>query len=100
MFIGYLGMPATKIISDIFYLPEYNSSQEKMMEITQDRSERFLRLRDVMNTTTLCRSSIYNLIKAGDFPKNVTVMGKRKAWLESEVQAWIQQKIYIDRLAV
>jgi len=29
------------------------------MEISQNRSERFLRLRDVIETTTLCRSSIY-----------------------------------------
>ncbi|WP_299010383.1 AlpA family transcriptional regulator [uncultured Shewanella sp.] len=86
-------MPATKIFSDIFNLSEYNSNQEKMMEIIQNRSERFLRLRDVMDMTTLCRSSIYNLIKAGDFPKNVTVMGKRKAWLESEIEDWMMEKI-------
>ncbi|NAZ46717.1 AlpA family phage regulatory protein [Vibrio toranzoniae] len=63
------------------------------MEIIQSRSDRFLRLRDVMETTTLCRSSIYNLIKAGDFPSNYTIMGKRKAWLESEVQAWLLARV-------
>lgn len=46
-----------------------------------------------MDKTTLCRSSIYILIKAGNFPKNVTVMGKRKAWLESEVDDWMMSKI-------
>ena len=35
------------------------------MDIIQNRSERFLRLRDFMETTTLCRSCIYNLVKAG-----------------------------------
>ncbi|WP_133012569.1 AlpA family phage regulatory protein [Marinomonas flavescens] len=54
---------------------------------------RFLKLQQVMDKTTLCRSSIYNLIKAGDFPKNVTVMGKRKAWLESEIEDWMMSKI-------
>mgnify|MGYP002515205197 CR=1 FL=1 len=54
---------------------------------------RFLKLQQVMDKTTLCRSSIYNLIKAGDFPKNVTVMGKRKAWLESEVEDWMMSKV-------
>lgn len=63
------------------------------MEIIQNRSDRFLRLRDVMEVTTLCRSIIYILIKAGDFPNNYAIMGKRKAWLESEVQAWLQTKI-------
>ncbi len=54
---------------------------------------RFLKLQQVMDKTTLCRSSIYNLIKIGDFPKNVTVMGKRKAWLESDIEDWMQDKI-------
>ncbi|MFA0249614.1 helix-turn-helix transcriptional regulator [Vibrio sp. 10N.261.45.A4] len=63
------------------------------MEFIQNSSDRFLRLRDVMETTTLCRSSIYNLIKAGEFPGNYTVMGKRKAWLESEVQAWLLARV-------
>ncbi|WP_432715587.1 helix-turn-helix transcriptional regulator [Vibrio crassostreae] len=64
-----------------------------MMEIIQSRSDRFLRLRDVVEVTTLCRSSIYILIKAGDFPCNYAVMGKRKAWLESEVQAWLLARV-------
>ncbi|MEZ8577767.1 AlpA family phage regulatory protein [Vibrio lentus] len=54
---------------------------------------KFLKLQQVMDKTTLCRSSIYNLIKAGEFPKNVTVMGKRKAWLESEVEDWMMEKV-------
>lgn len=54
---------------------------------------KFLKLQQVMDKTTLCRSSIYNLIKAGDFPKNVTVMGQRKAWLESEVEDWMMSKM-------
>lgn len=46
-----------------------------------------------MDKTSLCRSSIYNLINAGKFPKNVTVMGKRKAWLESEIEDWMMSKM-------
>ncbi|MEQ6345446.1 AlpA family phage regulatory protein [Vibrio cyclitrophicus] len=59
---------------------------------------RFLKLQQVMDKTTLCRSSIYILIKAGDFPKNVTVMGKRKAWLESEVEDWMIEKLQAAEL--
>ena len=54
---------------------------------------KFLKLQQVMDKTTLCRSSIYNLIKEGSFPKNVAVMGTRKAWLESEVEDWMIGKI-------
>jgi len=63
------------------------------MEIIQNRNDRFLRLRDANETTTLCRSSIYNLIKACEFPSNYAIMGKRKAWLESEVQAWVLARV-------
>jgi prophage regulatory protein len=46
-----------------------------------------------MDKTSLCRSSIYNLINAGKFPKNITVMGKRKAWLESEIEDWMMARL-------
>lgn len=59
---------------------------------------KFLKLQQVMDKTTLCRSSIYLLIKSGDFPKNVTVMGKRKAWLESEVDDWMVSKMQASEL--
>ncbi|MGO2089980.1 MAG: AlpA family phage regulatory protein [Oceanisphaera sp.] len=59
---------------------------------------KFLKLQQVMDKTTLCRSSIYMLIKAGDFPKNVTVMGKRKAWLESEVEDWMMERMQTSEL--
>ncbi|WP_216597471.1 AlpA family phage regulatory protein [Marinagarivorans algicola] len=39
---------------------------------------RFLKLQQVMDKTTLCHSSIYILIKAGDFPSNYTVMANAK----------------------
>lgn len=54
---------------------------------------KFLKLQQVMEKTSLCSSSIYNLMKEGDFPKNVSVMGKRKAWLESEVEEWLMARI-------
>ncbi len=59
---------------------------------------RFLKLQQVMDKTTLCRSSIYLLIKAGDFPKNVTVMGKHKAWLESEIDDLMMEKMQASEL--
>ncbi|PJE53696.1 AlpA family phage regulatory protein [Marinomonas sp. BSi20584] len=59
---------------------------------------RFLKLQQVMDKTSLCRSSIYNLINTGKFPKNVTVMGKRKAWLESEIEDWMIERMQAAEL--
>lgn len=54
---------------------------------------KLLKLQQVMEKTSLCSSSIYNLMKEGDFPKNISVMGKRKAWLESDVEEWMLKKL-------
>lgn len=49
-----------------------------------------LRARAVVQATGYCRSSIYNLIKAGKFPKPVKLAGGGAvAWRSSEVAAWI-----------
>ena len=61
--------------------------------LTRAPKMKFLKLQQVMDKTTLCRTSIYKLIKVGGFPNNVTVMGKRKAWLESEVEDWMMDKL-------
>ena len=58
----------------------------------------FLKLQQVIDKTTLCRSSIYNLIDAKEFPDSVTLMGKRKAWLESAVEDWMMEKIEASKL--
>lgn len=55
----------------------------------------FLNLEQVVTKTTLCKSTIYELMKNGEFPKNFTVSGKRKAWLESDVEDWMMLKVEV-----
>ncbi|MBI1302048.1 MAG: AlpA family phage regulatory protein [Alphaproteobacteria bacterium] len=57
------------------------------------KKERFLRLADVMERTGLSRSSIYLNISEGNFPKNVNLSSRSVGWLESEIDAWIQDRI-------
>jgi len=54
---------------------------------------RLIKLAEVMNQTALGRSSVYKYMKEGLFPKPVTQIGKSVAWVESEVQEWILDKI-------
>ncbi|NAW82329.1 AlpA family phage regulatory protein [Vibrio sp. V43_P6S15P86] len=58
----------------------------------------FLNLEQVVTKTTLCKSTIYELMKNGEFPKNFTVSGKRKAWLESDVEDWMMSKVESSEL--
>jgi len=57
-----------------------------------------LRLKQVENRTGLKRSTIYNRISLGSFPKQISLGGSRAiGWLESEVNEWIQQRLTHSR---
>ena len=57
------------------------------------RSEKLLRLPEVMNQTGLRRAAIYARIREGVFPSPVKIGKRAVAWPESKVQAWIAERI-------
>ena len=54
---------------------------------------RFLRLPEVIQISGYRRTSIYELIKAGKFPAPVHLGPRAVAWLDSEVEVWMQERI-------
>ena len=54
---------------------------------------KFLRLPEVISRTGYRRSNIYLLMSEGQFPKSVRLGPKAVAWLESEVDEWMQGRI-------
>jgi prophage regulatory protein len=54
---------------------------------------RLLRLKEVKKLTSLGRTSIYNYMEDGRFPKSVKLGERAVAWVESEIEEWIQQRI-------
>lgn len=56
-------------------------------------SHRLLRLAQVMDKTGLKRSQIYAYMKTGDFPQSIKIGPSSVAWLESEIEEWINTKI-------
>ncbi|ENM3867008.1 AlpA family transcriptional regulator [Vibrio cholerae] len=58
------------------------------------RPMRFLKLKEVMEKTALSRSAIYRKMSDGEFPQSVSLGDRAVAWVESEVQDWV-----IDRVA-
>ena len=52
-----------------------------------------LRLNSVRERTGLSRSTIYQRIQEGKFPKPIRLGMRAVGWLESEVEAWLQQRI-------
>lgn len=62
-------------------------------------TQNLLRLPKVEAATGYRRSTIYRLIQQGDFPKPISLSrsGRASAWVEEEVNAWVQQRIAASR---
>ena len=58
---------------------------------------RFLRLNEVKERVGLGRTSIYKLIGEGKFPKPVHVLGRNVAWIDSEIDEWMMDRIDYER---
>ncbi|WP_434939700.1 AlpA family transcriptional regulator [Shewanella sp. HL-SH8] len=54
---------------------------------------KLIKLRTVMECTALARSTIYKLMDEGVFPKSVNLGVRSVAWVESEIQDWILERI-------
>ncbi len=50
--------------------------------------DRILRLSAVLWKTGLSRSGLYRLIKAGSFPRQVSLTPRSVGWRESEIERW------------
>lgn len=59
----------------------------------QVRRDRFLRLAEVESVTGLKKSTIYLLMKRGEFPKCVQLTPRCVAWPESRVLQFVQDRI-------
>lgn len=59
--------------------------------------QRILRLPEVISRCGLRRGSIYSRIKDGDFPSPIRLGANSIGWIESEVDAWLQERIRQSR---
>jgi prophage regulatory protein len=59
----------------------------------QVRRDRLMRLPEVEETTGLKKSTIYLLMKRGEFPRSVQITARCVAWPESRVLSFVQERI-------
>ena len=52
-----------------------------------------LKLTDVIAATGLSRSYIYALAQQGAFPKPIKLSERSSAWIQSELEEWIDARI-------
>lgn len=57
------------------------------------KPQRFLNIKEVIDRVKLSKATIYNRIAAGEFPKQISLGGKRVAWLENDIDNWIMQQV-------
>lgn len=53
----------------------------------------FEKLSQVLAKTGLSKSHLYALAQKGEFPKPIKLSERSSAWVESEVQDWIEARI-------
>lgn len=63
-----------------------------------NQRERLIRIKEVSLLTGLPRPSIYEQMNKGLFPKSIKLTQISVAWVESEVIAWVNQRISASRL--
>ena len=54
---------------------------------------RLLKRQQVEEITTLSRSSIYDMIKRGVFPKPIKIGERAVAWREADIIAWLDARM-------
>ena len=52
-----------------------------------------LKLPEVIKRTSLCKSEIYKRMQIGAFPQNIRTSIRATAWIDSEIEEWVQQAI-------
>ena len=53
---------------------------------------KLIRLTAVIDRVGIQKSKIYELIKEGKFPEQIKICGA-SAWLDSEIEVWIQAQV-------
>lgn len=65
-----------------------------------EKHQKLLRLSDVRDRVPYSRSTIYQLITQGKFPKPISIGARAVAWLESDIDEWIKARIEGGRAGV
>ena len=55
--------------------------------------ERFISIKEVVKKIGISRTQVWFITKEGQFPQLVQISPKRKAYVESEIEAWMLEKI-------
>jgi prophage regulatory protein len=58
---------------------------------------RLIRIKEVLRICGKSRSSVYEAIQKGEFPKPVKLRGRSSGWIRSEIENWVHSCIKASR---
>ncbi len=58
---------------------------------------KILRLPIVLDRTGLSRSTVYQRVMEGRFPKPVSLGARAVGWIETEIEEWISREVEVSR---
>ena len=73
--------------------PDKTGMHQSLLIRGNMKTQKFIRLPEVIDRTGYQRSNIYLLMRQEKFPKSVSMGGRAVACLESEVDSWIQERV-------
>lgn len=59
--------------------------------------DRLIRMKEVLLRTGLTRGGVYARMARKEFPGSVSLGGRAVAWLESDITAWVRERILESR---
>jgi prophage regulatory protein len=62
-------------------------------------NERLIRLPEVVQMTGISKTTVYEHIKRGTFPKSYYISKRASAWKLSEITAWIDSRHHVGGVA-
>jgi prophage regulatory protein len=62
--------------------------------MTEEPSNRIIRLPTVLNKTGLSRSTLYRKMEAGTFPRNLQISRRCAGWREADVDVWLRNPMF------
>ncbi|HCF7932385.1 TPA: AlpA family transcriptional regulator [Klebsiella michiganensis] len=68
-----------------------------MIQTNKEKPPKLIRLPEVIRKTGFGKTWIYELIKAGRFPKQVKISERSIDFIESEIDEWIEKMIAKSR---
>lgn len=57
------------------------------------RRDRCVRLPEALKLSGLGKSTLYELMRGGKFPRNVRLHGRTVAWSEGAILSWVQDRL-------